>query len=93
MAGAEIENILAPVPCHHIVYGGHMAPCKIYNMDIVSYARTVRSVVVIAEDVQMVTSADSDLGDEGHQIVRDPARVLSDQPAAVRTYRIEVSQK
>src|SRR5882757_7540443 len=61
-------------------------------MDIVPHAGAVRSVVVIAPDVEPVASAYRNLGYERDEIVGNALRILADQAAFMRTDRIEVTQ-
>ncbi len=63
VAGAEVEDIFAAV-IHHIVDGGDVAAGEVDDMDIVAHAGSVRRVVVVAEDVQMVPAPDGDLRDK-----------------------------
>ena len=48
-------------------------------MDVVAHARAVRRRVVVTEDLQFGTLTDRDLGDKGHQVVRNAARILADE--------------
>ena len=61
-------------------------------MDVVAHAGAVGRVVVAAEDLQELALAHRDLGDVGHQVVRDAARVLAEGAAGVRAHRVEVAQ-
>ena len=69
-----------------------MPPCKIDDVDVVAHARTVGSLVVIAENLESFEPADGDLGDVGDEVVRDALRVFADVAAFVRANRVEVAQ-
>ena len=70
-----------------------MAFSKVYNMDIIPHTGAVRSIVIIAEYAQPLQLANRNLGDIRHQIIRDSLWILSDAPALMRAYRVEVPQQ
>ena len=51
---------------------------KILYVDIVAGAGAVASRVVISENFQRSASADGNLGNERHQIVRNAVRIFTD---------------
>ena len=61
-------------------------------MDVVPDAGAVRSLIVISENPEMVKLPDRNLGDVGHQVVRDAVRVLADEAALAGAYRVEVAE-
>src|SRR5439155_7644912 len=61
-----------------------MAACEIDHVDVVAYAGAVARRVVAAEHPKSVAKAHGDLGDIGHDVVRNTLRVLTDQSARVR---------
>lgn len=65
---------------------------QIDNVNVVAHAGAIRRRVIVAPDLQLLAPADGDLGDEGHQVVRDALRVFADQAAFVRADRVEVAQ-
>lgn len=52
----------------------------------------VRGRVIIAEDVEVGSPADGDLGDVGHQVIGDTLRVFADLAAFMGAYQVEVTQ-
>ena len=70
-----------------------MSDGKIYYMDIIAHACSVRCVIIITEYTETFQFADSYLCDIRHQIVRDTFRILTDQSALVCSDRVEISQE
>jgi len=66
---------------------------EVLDVDVVAQCGAVGGVVVATEDPQLLELADRDLSDEGHEVVRDPLRVLPDRPRRVRPDRVEVAQQ
>ena len=62
-------------------------------MDVVADTGAIGGGVIVAEHLQLRQFSHRDLGDEGHQIVRDAVRVLADPSAGVRADRVEVAQQ
>src|SRR3546814_20351329 len=65
---------------------------KIDDMDIVAHPGAVGGVVIVAEYRQFGQASRRDAADEGHQIVRNSARVFADQSAVMRADRVEIAQ-
>ena len=59
-------------------------------MDIIAAAGAVRCRVIVTENREMIASADSNLRDIRHQIVRNTLRILTDASALVCAYRIKI---
>ena len=68
-----------------------MTVCQVYNVDVVTDAGSVRSVVVIAKDAKTYQLAHSHLRDIREQIVRDTLRVLSDTAGFMSSDRVKVT--
>ena len=74
-------------------YGCNMSLGEIYHMDIVSYSCTVRSVVIISENMDSITLADGNLCDIRYKIVWDALWILTDKSRRMCSDRIEVSEQ
>ena len=61
-------------------------------MDVVTHPGTVRRGIVATEHRQLRPLADRHLGDEGHQVVGNPLRILADAARGMRAHRVEVAQ-
>ena len=70
-----------------------MSDSKVYYVDIIAHACSIRCVVVVSEYTEAFQFADGYLCDVGHQVVRDTFRVLADQSALMCADRIEISQE
>ena len=70
-----------------------MSACQVNHMDIVTHTRTVGGVVIIAENAKFGALSNRYLGQVGHEIVGNTVGIFAYQPAWMRTYRVEVSQK
>ena len=66
---------------------------KIYYMDIISHAGSIRSVIVITEYAKLFQLANSNLCDVWHKVVRDTIWVLADGSALVGTDRIKITKQ
>ena len=66
---------------------------QVNHVDVVAHAGAVNGRVVVTEDVQVLAATHSNLRDEGHQVVRDARRVLTDTAGLVRTNGVEVTQQ
>ena len=66
---------------------------QVHDVDIIAEAGPVRRRIVVAEDGQARALADGCLGDEGDEVVRDPARELADQGAGMRPDGVEIAQE
>jgi len=69
-----------------------MAFGQVHDMNVIPHPGPVRRGVVIAPDIEMVPTPHRDLRHEGHEVVGYPARILADQPALVRTHRVEIPE-
>ncbi|MNT09141.1 hypothetical protein D3C72_1439110 [compost metagenome] len=65
---------------------------QVADVDIVAHAGAVRRRVVTAEYHQLFTAPAGHLRHIRHQVVRDTARILANQPAFMRADRIEITQ-
>ena len=70
-----------------------MAFCKVNDMNVVSDAGSVRSVVIVTKNTQLFQLADCNLCDVRHQIVRNTIGIFTDQTALVSTDRVEITQQ
>ena len=70
-----------------------MAFCKVNDMDVISDAGSVRSIVIVAKNTQLFQLANCNLCDVRHQIVRNTVWILTDQTALVSTDRVEITQQ
>ena len=89
-AGTEVVDVHSGF---HVFISGGVPFGEVGNVNVVAHPRAVGRGVVVSEDVKFRPSADRHLGDVGHQVVRDPARVFPDLAARVGTDGIEVAQK
>ena len=62
-------------------------------MDIIAYAGAIFSRVVVTKDGQRVATANGDLGNVRHQVVRDPLRVFPHVARRMGANRVEVTQQ
>ena len=62
-------------------------------MDVVTHARAVRGVVVVAEHADALQLAHGNLRDVGQQVVRNALWILADQAALMRADGVEVTQQ
>ena len=69
-----------------------MAGGEVLDVDVVALAGAVGRGVVVAEDAQPVATTHGDLGDERHEVVGDPLRVLADRAGRVGADGVEVAQ-
>ena len=96
-------DVPCPVPRFHVETGSSVAAepvqrrdvpgREVLDVDVVAHAGAVGGRVVVAEDPEAVEPADRDLGEVGHEVVRDVGRVLAERPRGVRTDRVEVAQQ
>src|SRR5215469_15517758 len=69
-----------------------MAGSKIDDMNEVADSSAIRSVVVVSPNPQLLLFSDRHLRHKRQQVVGNPERVFSDEPAFMCANRIEVSQ-
>ena len=69
-----------------------MCFCKIHNIDVVSDAASVRGIVVVSENVQMVSDSCRGLSDERYQVLRHTSRQLAYKCGRMSTDRVEIPQ-
>ncbi|MFQ9126981.1 MAG: hypothetical protein ACLR4Z_09615 [Butyricicoccaceae bacterium] len=62
-------------------------------MDVIAAAGTIRRQVIVTENREMIASANGNLRDIRHQIVRNTLRVLADTTGLMCADRIEIAQK
>ena len=91
MARAQVDG-KAALGGKQAVQRRHMAQRQVDHVDIVAHARAIGRSVVVAEDGQALAATHCHLGDEGHQVVRNAGRILTDQAAGMRTHRVEIAQ-
>ena len=91
MPCSKIEDELT-LALLYVVHRTQVSLSQIHDVQVVAYSRSIRSVVVVAEHGQLLSSANSDLANVWHKIVGDAIRVLADETRRVRAYGIEVSQ-
>ena len=65
---------------------------KVLNMDIVAGTGAVSGWIVVSEYFQRSASADGNLRNERHQIIRDTCRILSVLAAIMGSHRDEITQ-
>ena len=70
-----------------------MPPREIDHVDIITHAGSVRRIVVVTENRQMVQLTDRNLRDIWHQIIGDPGGIFPDEAGGMRSDRIEVAKK
>ena len=70
-----------------------MAESKVNNVNIISNARSVGSIVIITENVKMIKLSDRNLSNIRHKVVRDSVRILADASALMCADRIEITEK
>ena len=90
---AEVPRVDGGISRSEAVQGGDVPGCEVLDMDVVAHSRAVRRRVVAAIDGQLLAPTHRDLGDEGHEVVGNAARVLADRAARMRTHRVEVAQQ
>ena len=91
-AGTKIEHLNALV-LRGVLDRLYMAVRKIHHMDVIAAAGAVRCRVIVTENREMIASANGNLRDIRHQIVRNPLRVLADTTGLMCADRIEIAQK
>jgi NRPS condensation-like uncharacterized protein len=70
-----------------------VADCKVYNVDIISYACAVNGIIVVAENVEFFQFSNRNLRNIGHEVVGDSLGVLTDKSAFVSTDGVEITEK
>ena len=76
-----------------IFYCAEVTSCKVYNVDIISYACSVNSIVVIAENAEALELADCYLCYVRHKVIGYAVGVLAEKSAFVCADRVEVTEK
>ena len=69
-----------------------MSLCEVNHIDVVADTCSVRCVIVIAEDGQLLADAHSGLSDVGNKVVGHSVRQLADFGRGMSTNRIEIAQ-
>ena len=59
-------------------------------MDIVALTSSIGGIEIVAEHRKELSPSDADLGDEGHEVVRNATGIFPYPPARMRADRIEV---
>ena len=57
-------------------HGRDVAIGEVHHMDVIAHAGTIFGRIVVTKNGQRFATANGDLGDVGHQVVRDPLRVF-----------------
>ena len=70
-----------------------MAESEVDNVDIVTHACSVGSIIVTAENAEEFSSADCNLCDIGNEVVGDSVGVFTDSAALVSTDGVKVAEK
>ena len=93
-SGSEVEdfNLFTIFRMEHSINSLNMRFRKIHHVDIVTNARTIGGVIVISEDLQLLTETGSGLRDERQKVLRYAIRQLTDLSRWVRANRIEITQ-
>src|SRR5882762_6348336 len=78
--GAQVHCDPPPLPPHGF-HRREMATREIDHMNVVTYPGTVARRIVTAEYAYFVANARGNLSDVGHEIVRNPLRIFTDQSA------------
>ena len=76
-----------------VLYSLQMTQGKVYNMYVISYACSVRSRIIISENVYLFKLSDRYLSNIGKKIVRYTLRVFAHFAALMRAYGVKVTQK
>ena len=92
VASAEIEDLAAGMR-FGVLDRAQMALGQINDVDVIAYAGSIRGIVVVTEDGQLFASADGDLRDVRHQVVRNAVRVFTDQAGFVRADGVKVAEQ
>ena len=66
---------------------------QIDDVDVVAHTRAVRRVVIIAEHGQVIELSSGDLGDVGHQVVRNAVGIFAHASGFVRADGVKVAQQ
>ena len=90
-AASEVVSVEAG-HAHAVPEGSSVPLREVHYVDVVPDAGPVRRPVVVSENPEVVELTDRNLGDVGHQVVRDAVRVLADEAALVGAYRVEVAE-
>ena len=72
--------------------GGFVAFCQIHHVDVIAHAGAVMGGPVAAEHLELIATADSDLGDEREEVVGDAQGVFSDATAGMGAHGVEVAE-
>ena len=70
-----------------------MSDGEVHDVDVVADSRSVGRRIVVAEDVELRTTANCDLRDIRQEVVRDSCGIFADEPRLVRADRVEVAEK
>ena len=92
MARAQVEHMHAGLSAH-VVEGAHVAAGQVDDVDVIAHAGAVGRGIVVAEDVDVVELAHGDLGNIGHEVVRDALGVLADETALMGADGVEITQQ
>ena len=71
----------------------YMTYCQVYYMDVITYAGSIRSIIVITEYSQAFQFADGNLCNIRKQVVRDSFRIFTDHAALMCSDWVEVTKQ
>mmetsp|Transcript_1668 Transcript_1668/g.3673 ORF Transcript_1668/g.3673 Transcript_1668/m.3673 type:complete len:392 (-) Transcript_1668:222-1397(-) len=89
---AEVDGLASHVVRVQLVQGGDVAFGQVDDMYVIPHAGPVGGVIIVPEDAQLLSSANTHLRDEGHQIVRYALWILPHSTRGMRPDRVEVSK-
>ena len=69
-----------------------MTLCKVNDVDVITYTRAVRCIIVVTEDVNDLALARCNLSYIRKKVVRNTLRIFTDETADVSTDRVEVAE-
>ena len=91
-AGAKVVD-MHPGFVSQFFHGRDVAIGEVHHMDVIAHAGTIFGRIVVTKNGQRFATANGDLGDVGHQVVRDPLRVFPHVARRVGADRVEVAQQ
>ena len=91
-AGAKVVD-MDPGFVSQFFHGRDVAIGEVHHMDVIAHAGTIFGRIVVTKNGQRFATANGDLGDVGHQVVRDPLRVFPHVARRMGANRVEVTQQ
>ena len=71
----------------------HVPRRQIANVNVVSHARSIGSIVVVTKNAEFLADTHSRLRDVRHQVVRNAIRVFANTSTRMRPNRVEVTEQ